>query len=405
MIKLKKAIIDTFQKQHIHFLLIISCVVMQMFTVGVAYRTFAYLNLLMVITSLYTFSKVDDGMLPNLTWLRNIAFYPICFVLLHFIAQQDVVMLKKMRHILLAVCLAIGVVMLSSKCSQYLKSKLYWIVALVILIYVIGQLIAIYCYDKPYGTTKNPHYLAFYCVISLIISVFCFFKGNHYYKFFFGICVLFLGFFLLNTGSRPAWLGLLFSAFVVIAFFLDKKIKLQAFLGLFVLLFMLFLTNFEGFSDRSKDLLQSINTEERVTIWRDTWTMQSDSSEFEWVVGHGMDAFEEDFKPYSTYHLQQVDFNSPHNYFLEILYISGLLGLALFLTLLWSFYKKIISCILAHDEHKGVYIMLFSIFTTCFIFAGITLPFFNSKSMNIIAYVVGVIYYLENINNQKLSHE
>lgn len=401
---MKKTITDIFQKQNIHFLVILSCVVMQMFTIGEAYRFFAYLNLLFVIVSIYCSVKAGDGR-QDLTWLRNVVFYPVCFTLVHFIAVQDVVMLKEMRHLLLAVCLAIGVAMLSKKSYRYLVEHLYWISALVILVFIIGQLIALFFYGYPYGTTKNPHYLAFYSAICLIASVFCFCKGTQYFKYFFGVCILFLGFFLINTGSRPAWLGLFFSAVAVIAFFLDKKIKIQAFSSLLALVLLLFLTNIGGFSDRLNDLIQNVSTEERVTIWKDTWEMQTDSSKFEWVVGHGIDSFEGDFKPYSAYHRKEIDFNSPHNYFLEILYISGLLGLALFLVMLWACYKKIISCILINDKNKPMYIMLFSIFTTCFIFASITLPFFNSTSMNIIAYVVGIIFFLESANKRQLTHE
>jgi len=392
------------QKQHVHLFVILACIVMQMFTIGEGYRFFAYLNLLMVIAGIYSFTKTDNALLGG-KWLGNIFFYPALFVLIHFISQQDIVMLKEMRHILLAVFLAIGVVMLSKKSIHYMMKNLYWITALIISIYVIGQLIAILIYGKPYGTTKNPHYLAFYSAVFLIVCLFCFFKSSLFFKCFFGVCMVSLGFLLLETGYRPAWLGLLFSAMVVIAFFIDKKLKLQAFFTLLMLIFMLSITNVGGFLDRSKNLIYSVESEERVTIWKETWAMQMDSSAFEWVAGHGMDSFEDDFKPYSSYHLKQIDFNSPHNYFLEILYISGLLGIALFGGMLWAIYKKLINCILTNDKLKAVYIMLFSVFTTCFIFAGITLPFFNSKSMNIIAYVVGVIFFLERANSQKLNNE
>lgn len=398
---MKKIISETFQKQHIHFLVILACVVMQIFTIGEGYRVFAYLNLLMVIASCYAL-VISAGSFHALTWIRGIVFYPVSFALLHWVAQQEIVMLKEMRHILLAVCLAIGVGVLSGKCSQYLKDKLYWIAALVILIYVVVQLVAVFLYGNPYGTTKNPHYLAFYSAANLIVSFFCFFKSTLRFKCFFGALALLLGILLINTGSRPAWLGLLLSAFIVIAFFLDHKVKLRAFLSLVLLLLMLFLTNIGGVTDRTKALIQTVHTEERVTIWKETWDMQMDSSAIEWAVGHGMDTFEENFKPYSTYHLKKVDFNSPHNYFLEMLYLSGFLGLGLFLMMLWSIYQKVISAILFGDENKTIYIMLFSIFNTCFIFASITLPFFNSKSMNIIAYVVGIMFYFDNMNKRKL---
>lgn len=394
-------------KKNIHFFVILISLAMQMFTFGEVYRIFAYLNLLMVAVSLYYVAKGDKS-LVQWRWLRGILFFPVCFVVLHFISQQDVVMLKEMRHILLAVSILIGIVLLSKKSQQFLQGNLFIITALLIFIYTAGQLIAVYYYDKPlygqpYGTTKNPHYLAFYSAVCLLVCIYGFFKGTFLYKSFFGISIIILGYFLLKTGSRPAWLGLFFSALVVIIFFLDKKIRLQALASFITLLTVLLVTNAGGFLDRSKDLIQTVKTEERVTIWQDTWKMQMNSTTKSWFVGHGIDSFDEDFKPYSTYHRQKIDFNSPHNYVLEMLYISGLLGLTLFLIMYWSIYKNLVRRILLNNEHKALYIMLFSILTTCFIFAGITLPFFNSKSMNIIACVIGVMFYLDSVSNQILN--
>ena len=398
-----KIINETVKKQNIHLFIILACISMQMFTFGEAYRFFAYLNVIVVAVGLY--QLVEDGMLTkNLSWLKTVIIFPIFFVLLHFIAQQNVIVLKEMRHLLIAVSLVLGIAMLSDKSRAYLKSNLYNIVALIIFIYALVQTVTIIFYGMPYGTTKNPHYLAFYSSISLIVCLYCFFKGTLFYRYFFSICMFMLGFLLLETGSRPAWLGLLFSLFSILLF-LHSKQKLQAVIAVTAVVLILSITNAGSFLDRSKNLIMNLSREERVTIWTDTWTMQKDSSIGEWLVGHGIDSFEEDFKLYSTYHKKQMDFNSPHNYFLEILYISGFLGLISFLVMFGVIYQKIISKILLNDLYKSQYIMLFAILTTSVIFAGITLPFFNAKSMNLIACLLGVILYIDRVQQLKSNHE
>jgi len=401
-----KAIIkNTFQKQNIHLIVILMCMMMQMFTVGSVYRTFAYLNLVIVLVTLYDYLKTDYS-LQCLPWVRSIIFYPACFFLLHFVAQQELVLLKEMRHILLAIGLSAGVILLANKSQRYLRQNIDLIAALLVSLYVLGQCIAIWFHGRPYGTTKNPHYLAFYSLVGLIVSVYFYYKRDDWLKFIFAISMLLLGFLLLQTSSRPAWIGLFISAFAVIVFFLSKEHKLKAFSALFGLIVILSLTNLAGFTERSKDLMENVQTEERVTIWEDTWKMQMDSTAFEWVVGHGMDSFEDDFRAYSTYQRdKQIEFNSPHNYILEILYISGILGLAVFMKMLWDIYKLLIRPIQSGSENRTLYMMLFAVFTSCFIFAALILPFFNSYSMNMIAYIIGIIFYLETVNKQKLDHE
>lgn len=389
-------------KKNIHFFVILACLTMQMFTFGELYRVFAYLNVVIVAVSLYYIVRSDNHLM-QWQWLRSIFFFPVCFILLHFMAQQNVVIIKEIRHIFLAVSLLIGVVLLSRKSQNYLHDNQNIILALLIFVYTVGQLIAVYYFDLRYGTTKNPHYLAFYCAVFLVVSFYGFFKGELNYKYFFGISIIILGYLLLKTGSRPAWIGLIFSALVVIVFFLNKKIRLKAFASLLTVLILLAVSNAGGFLDRSKNLIQTVHSEERVTIWQDTWKMQVNSSTKAWLVGHGIDAFEEDFKSYSAYHRKKIDFNSPHNYLLEMLYISGLLGLAVFLIMYWLIYKNLVCRILLNNQHKAFYIMLFSILTTCLIFAGITLPFFNGKSMNVIACVVGIMFYLDSLSNQTLN--
>ena len=102
--------------------------------------------------------------------------------------------------------------------------------------------------------------------------------------------------------------------------------------------------------------------------------------------------------PFSYYHLQNMDYNSPHNFFLELLYISGAIGLVLAVSLYWIIYRKLIVLINNQTEFKNIYLLLLAILTTNLILVSITLPFFSSYNLNVIAIVFGVILYLQEIN-------
>jgi hypothetical protein len=78
---------------------------------------------------------------------------------------------------------------------------------------------------------------------------------------------------------------------------------------------------------------------------------------------------------------------------LELLFTSGWLGIFLVLTIFWLIYKQLIFAIKLEDEQKSVYLTLMAILTTSVIFASITLPFFASYSVNIIALVLGTLFY------------
>jgi O-antigen ligase len=364
---------------------------MQMFTIGWAYRFFAYANLVAV--SIYAFYQYKTSKkVIDYQWIKYPVMFSFLVYALHFFAVQNLEFIKEMRHILLAVFLLIGTAMLDNKEEGYIRKNIFMFAILIISIYVATQATSLWFFNHPYGTTKNPHYLALYSSVSIIVALYCFFRASLVFKWLLALCIILLGAFLIQSSSRPAWLALIFTGCLVTCFFKSKG-KIYALLSITIVLLSLILTNVGNFTERSKDLIENVSTEERVAIWQETWTMQTNSSLPEWIVGHGLNSFEESFKPYSSYHLKNIDYNSPHNYLLELLFTSGILGLILVLAMFWSVYERLIYSIKLEDGQKSFYITLLAILTTSVIFASITLPFFNSYSINIIALVVGMMFY------------
>lgn len=397
MINLPKMLTDTFYKKNILFFIIMSCIIMQMLNIGWAYRFFAYANVVGV--SIYAFCqyKASKNIIYS-QWTKYSALFTFGFFVLHFIAVQNLVVIKEMRHILLAVFLMISTAVLDKNVEGYIRKNIFRFATLIIFIYVAVQATSLWIFNNPYGTTKNPHYLALYSSVGIIVSLYCFLNTSIKLKWVLGVCVLLLGTFLIQSASRPAWISLITSG-LLSTYFLKKKSQLISILAIVLTLLVLTLTNVGGFAERSSALIKNVGTEERVAIWQETWKMQANSTLPEWIVGHGINTFEESYKPYSSYHLKNIDFNSPHNYLLELLYLSGWLGLLLAFCMFWAIYKKLVCSIMKEDEHKFIYITLLAVLTSSVVFASITLPFFTSYSMNIIALVVGSMFNLSKGEN------
>lgn len=389
----KNAFWELIKPESLYLKVISLCLLMQMLNWGEAYRAIAYLNL--VIVSIYAYRAIvfgsDIELKKALIWVLAI---PIVFLVLHSISILEFEFIKEIRHTIIAVFLAFGIYLFARKNSAYIKQTIWFHLVVIVFSYILIQLVAIILFDKPNGTTKNPHYLALYSSLTLVFCVYSFFNSPFRLKIFFAFAILLLGFVLLQTGSRPAWIGVIFSGGLALLFLEGSARKVLA-LIFSLILAILFTTNAGDFSGKVSDLALNITKEERVTIWQDTWEMQKSSTPFQWVFGHGLDSFEADFKEYSRYHLKNIDFNSPHNFLLEMIYISGVLGLGVFLYIYIYIYKKLFTGIQLKTANSHIYLLLMLLFTCNLILTSITIPFFTSFNLNIIAIVTGSIMFLD----------
>ncbi len=393
--------VNALNKKNLGFFIVLSCVLMQMLDWGIAYRIFAYANVLLVLM----FGLAESRKKPSLSHypqLYGLFLIPMAFIAMHFLAAENISIIKEIRHIIVSVFLALGIWILAKRNPDYIKNNLYNFLLVLIFAYVLIQAIA-FCYFKlPHGTTKNPHYLAIYSALLLISAGFCFLKASKLLKIALAVSALCLGVFLLHSASRPAWIGLIVSAFLLL-FFVKKRTQLLSASAIVAVIVGLTVANIGNFATRFGDLLGHLNSEERVVIWRDAWHMQSQSTASEWLLGHGLNSFKADFKAFSYYHLQNIDYNSPHNFFLELLYISGAIGLVLAVSLYWILFRSLVVSIKSQTEYKNIYLLLLAVLTTNLILVSITLPFFSSYNLNVIAIVFGVMLYLKEIQSKSVQ--
>lgn len=376
---------------------------LQALTWGSAYRFFAYLVLLL---SVWVFFQAPQQSQQDRNAVLKCLLPLAGFAALEWLATLhfpwDV---KAIRHVLLATGLMAGIVLLA---REHVRIKLYIVPTLIYAVYAYAlfQLVWIYGLGQLYGTTKNPHYLAIYSALFLVASAFLATNwSNGIHRYGLRLAAAVLGFLLLNTSSRPTWIALMVAILIVVLCLRKRaKVTLVALAG--VLFAALFLSDAGNFKTRMDDLIMHANTEERVTIWEDSWQMQQQSSTQQWLFGHGVEGFEHDFQPYSRYYANEgITYNSPHNAFLEVLYQFGFIGLAVvFGFMLWLYYSLFSRYFRfrqqgAHPQQM-VILLLLTMETVTLVAVSITLPFFVSIHLNIIALVMGVLYYLDRLEQR-----
>lgn len=371
----------------------------QALTWGSAYRTFAYLALLLGV-GIYLLQS-DQRNKDECTTLLKCILPFITLIGLEWIATLNFPWdIKAIRHMLLATGLMAGIVLMT---RNHGRIKPYFIPTLIFAVYAytLFQWMFIYVHGQMYGTTKNPHYLAIYSALFFVTAAFLaanWSRGMHRYGLM--LSAVILGYLLLNTASRPTWIALMIATLIGIVCLRNRAKAIL--IGLAGVVFAtLFFSDTSNFKTRLDDLVMHANTEERVTIWEDTWVMQQNSNHQQWLFGHGVEGFEQNFQPYSRYYATQgITYNSPHNAVLEVLYLFGVIGLAVVLSFILWLYYALLSRYLRYRRHTTdqkpmIILLLLTLLTVDLVAVSITLPFFVSINLNVIALVMGVMFYLD----------
>jgi O-antigen ligase len=363
-----------------------------------AYRAFAYLNVLIVLAHVWPHRHDPDLRYAALTVLS----FPFMLSLLHMIAMGRFEIIKEIRHLWLAGLVCLSVLILFRNSLRTLRPALPKATLIVLLLYCLAQIVALFVFDRRYGTSRNPHYLALYSALGIPVAIYLLTVMRGRVRLILAAMLLSLGAFVLYSWSRPVWIALILSALLMLLF-LDNRKRLLAGLLVLIIPLGLFFTNLAGFGDRVSDLALNIRNEERVVIWQDAWRMQQASNVGQWLAGHGLDSYEEDFKRYSRFE-STYSFHSPHNSFLEMVYTSGILGLALCVWLYWWIYSRLWRMVRRGNEGRRLSLTLMSITTINLLFIMVTIPFVSHYNMYTLAFVIGLILYWKTRSGTR-SHE
>ena len=374
----------------LHFPLLWLIVLSLMLNWGVGYRALLYINFFAVLTyCLLHWRQLAAAMTP-IAW--SLLAVPVTFTLLHWVAVGQIEIIKEIRQMWLAVFLAISVWAFDRHRIGIKKPQLERALVILLIVYAVVQVIALAVFSRPYGTNKNPHYLAFYCSMGLMLAMYLFYRTTGWWRASLVLMSPVLGYLLLTTSSRPAWIALICAALVVLMLARVRSKRLM--LAVLILLpTVLFVSNAGNFGSRLTELIENIDREERVVIWQNAWDMQKVSSHGEWVWGHGLDSFQEAFKQYSSYH-GILEFNSPHNSAVELLYTSGVIGLACFILFYLLLYYQLLKLSRVSAIPTAAGLMIAAV-TFNLLFISITIPTFSSYNLYLLGLVIGGALWLK----------
>lgn len=357
---------------------------------GDGYRTLLYINFFGL--AIYGMIELRASISrPGLLSLGLLAV-PVLFTFLHWVAVGHFEIIKEIRQLWLAVFLAISLWAYHRHRTGLDRWPLTQSLGIMLVIFTLAQVIAVSVFGRPFGTNKNPHYLAFYCSIALIMASYLFSCVSVRWRAAIVLMLPVLGYLLLTTSSRPAWLALIISGLVTLLFS-KLRSKRRLLMALITIPVLLFAGNVGQFGSRLSELAQNVDHEERVVIWQNAWQMQKASAPHQWFWGHGLDSFQENFKHYSAYN-GIMDFNSPHNSVFELLYISGIIGLGCFL----FFYLLLAVRLLRASRQSHLVVdvaAIIAILVFNAVFISITIPLFTSYNLYVLGIMTGCILSLD----------
>ena len=261
---------------------------------------------------------------------------------------------------------------------------------------VIWQFTAYIIFGMPYGTWSNPHYLANFAVLSLPLVFYYFRTVPSPYNILFLLLAVVDIDPVFRNASRPAFLALMVSSLFVITFFIRSRYRWIGLLAVVGSLILLSTTNYAGFFEKLNDMIVNVSNEERVTIWKYSWTMLQDNSPLAWFVGNGIGSTKDILQKYSTAYPLYKNINFPHNFFIQILFENGLIGSVLVFGglahLLYLFIK------LAHtavDPSVRLFVnCMMAAFLNCLIFTGLTVGFYSKYTLYPLAFIIGTLFVM-----------
>ena len=204
-----------------------------------------------------------------------------------------------------------------------------------------------------YSTLENPNVLASYLILVMpfiIVSVFI--AGNMRTRIKFTVCAVVTLLCLVYTWSRGSWLGFIISALPL--FIIISRKAVAAYLGLLLaapfLPFILPERIVQRFSSIGN--IADSSTSYRVSIWQGTIRMLEDC--FFGGIGLGREPFRIVYPAYSLAGIETAPHS--HSLYLQIMTESGILGLAVFMFMLFLFMQY---CFTAMKKSDAKYIRLY----------------------------------------------
>ena len=335
--------------------------------------------------------------LPSYGMLIAISI-PIMFIVLDSVLIDGVSQRYYIKNLKIAVFIILAIWMIPL--DFLTKNSKLFLYSLLTLLFLASSsnLIAVVFYSfHRIGLTSNPHYLALQAILVIPVAVYLLNQVNLVGKVLLIVIVTMELYLLMESFSRTAWLAFFVGSLVSIPFF-SFKTRLMAVGGILLIPLTVYyfgVLGVLGVDERLNDLINNLVREERVTIWADALVMQQESNWFQWLLGHGLGGFEPGFQTFSHYH-GRVDFTTPHNFLIEILYTSGIIGISLVVigegVFVFSLLKLYWNT--KYDSQKTLVVLVLVLLVMLFIHTFLTISFFAKQSTYFLAMIIGLGFYL-----------
>jgi hypothetical protein len=291
-----------------------------------------------------------------------------------------------MQFPLRMLCLVFAIHCLSQKRIQKWVTIIFYLV----LSAVVGwQLGAFYIFNMKWGTFSNPHYIASIAMLSLPVMVYIVWVAKGWYKLIFIPIALLNLDLMLKIGSRPSIAALTIAVFFWLLFLIKDRRKWIGVSLICMFFIILHITKYHGLADRLIELIVNLPREDRVQIWTGTWELLKDNSTLAWIIGNGIGTFRDIWPQYAP--LDEINEVFAHGFFFEVLYASGLVGLAVLtggIIALFIFGLRSVRRI--SDTKINTLLKLIIVeFIAWMIHCGLTFPIYSKYSQYSLAFILG----------------
>ncbi|MEX1347119.1 MAG: O-antigen ligase family protein [Desulfobacterales bacterium] len=326
-------------------------------------------------------------------------------LLINSFMPDEMVHRRSFRYFLTIPGMILAIHCLSKRANPQSRTLLFYcgIAVLALIVQLIGYLTVERVVNsgglESYSLYSNMHHFGAFA--SLILPVLVYFstqiKGWLRLSCVGGAIVAF--YLLWESSSRISWVAFFSSILIAILIFFRKRELLFGLIGFFIISLIAALgSGLVTIKNRILDILANWRSEERVTVWTDTLNMLGDNSVKDWLLGHGIGSFRYYFSDYNTFKVKGkiVDWNFPHNFFFQIIFENGAIGLAMFLgaTVLlmigiWRGYHR-----LKHQSDRYLLVTLFILFWMNFIHAALTLSLYHKYFIYPFSMIIGIVLIL-----------
>jgi hypothetical protein len=353
----------------------------------------------------YMFVQFRRNNIDHLRELGTILMFPIAIVGLHMLATQSFLFGEFAWNAWYAAYLVINMWILAKYGNAELVTHARKYASAAVFIYAIMLIqiptktvvaidpLQLFNIHSNYVISIYTYYLALYSALVLVMSIYLIYKRPVVIRLALICASLVFIYFVLVTSWRPVWLAVSVGSLWLLLFYeKGKRLKL---LGILVFSqAVLLFSNVGHYGSRLVELIEKISTEERVTIWKDAFTMQATSSPTQWIYGHGLNSYLEDFQRYSTYH-KQIEFRSPHNIVLDLLYTSGVAGLTIVAIYYYFLIAYFIKATRLNNAYRLLACAVLVLLTVNLVVNGLNFPFFMRTNIYPLAYICGILFYLK----------